>query len=412
MIMAAFLQACLDPIELDVPSGGVTDIAVDGKLIYGNPSIFEISISELFDFDGIPNRISVRTVELIDEVGNISLIRSQNNGVYTKQYFDDDPDLKITPGDSYKVRILLATNDIIESDFQALKRVPRNNKISQESVSKIVEQDDGQILDSPAIRFMSENQVPVDKDTKLKLDVSRTYRLSNLNSGTVPYNERFCNLEVPQRDYAICEFLRQNPGHPGGVFDCDEAGVSNARECDTGKNPKDSLDENSRNIISRSCYITGLEDIDELKLFDPAKEQSGLTVFKQDLFEPIVDFKFAEGFYVQLITETLDQAALEYYSKIAEVISFSGSMFDPPAGKIVGNMTNVSNSEAIVYGYFYFTEQDTVGVYVENDSDIQNFFCLRDFSGMPPDACENCTLAAGFGEEVSLYRPAFWPKAN
>lgn len=415
IILASCFQACIDTIELDVPAGGVSEIAVDGKLIYGKPSTIEISITEVFDFDGFPNQISVKYVELLDESGNSSQIRFQNNGVYTKQYFNDDPDITITPGNRYKIRILLASDEMIESDFQALKRVPQNNRIKQESVTKIIEQDDGQIIDSPAIRFIAENTVPADKETKLKLEVRRTYRLSNLNSGTVPFNERFCNLEAPGKGFAICDLLREDPSNPGGLFDCDKRGfmgVSNAVECDTGKSPRDSTDEDSPTIISRSCYISGYEDFTNLKLFDPEKDQSGNVSFTQDLFEASLDFKFAEGFYAQLITETLDKKAYEYFEKIDKINAISGSMFDPPAGKVTGNLTNLTNSDATVYGYFYFTEQDTVGTYIEQDTITQGLFCLNDFGGMPPDICEDCTLLAGVGEEVSVLRPSYWPRAN
>lgn len=33
------LSSCQDTIMLDVPSGGVTDIAINGKLVHGDPSI-------------------------------------------------------------------------------------------------------------------------------------------------------------------------------------------------------------------------------------------------------------------------------------------------------------------------------------------------------------------------------------
>lgn len=403
------MQSCLDPIELDVPNGGVTDIAIDGKLVYGNPSTLQVSVSELFDFDGIPNRVTVRYVELVDDAGNVARIRSQNLGLYAKEFFDDDPDIKIEPGNQYKIRILLANNETIESDFQNLQRVPRNNKIRQESFRKILEQDDGEVVDLPAVRFIAENQVPEDGGTKLKLDVVRTYKFSNLNTISTPRGTGFCQTAIISRSPGVCELLREDPSHIAGLYDCDGGGVTNAVECDRGTNPLDSLDDGDPTIVTRSCYITGFENKTNLKLYDPAKDLSGNSVFTQDLFEPTFNFKFAEGYYIQVITETLNQAAYNYYEKIQEVISLSGSMFDPPAGRITGNIINVTNSESTVYGYFYYTEQDTVSDFVERDLDVQDFFCLRDFSGRPPDTCIDCNTWRKNGEEVVVIRPSFWP---
>lgn len=404
------MQSCLDPIELDVPNGGITDIAIDGKLVYGNPSTFQVSVSELFDFDGIPNRISVRYVELVDENENVAQIRSQDNGVYTKQFFADDPDIQIGPGNNYKLRILLANDQIIESNFQSLKRVPRNNGIRQEAFRKIIEQDDGELIDRPAIRFTAENEVPEDKSTKLKLDVVRTYKFSNLDIFGRPNGAGFCQTAIATRVDRICDLLRDEPGHPAGLFDCDNGGVTNAVECDRGTNPIDSLDDGDPTLVTRSCYITGFENISNLKLFDPAKDQSGNSVFTQDLFEPTFDFKFAEGYYIQVITETLNQETYDYFEKIEKVTSLSGSMFDPPAGRITGNITNLNDSETTVYGFFYFTEQDTVSEFVEKDLDIQDFFCLRDFFGRPPDTCIDCTTWGKDGDQATIFRPSYWPK--
>lgn len=409
LLTASLLPSCLDPIELNVPKGGVTDIAIDGKLVYGNPSSFQVSISELFDFDGIPNRISVRYVELVDDTGNGTRIRSQDNGVYTKQIFDDDPDISIEPGNQYKLRILLANGEMVESDFQSLKRVPRNNKIRQEAFRKLIEQDDGQLVDRPAIRFIAENQVPEDNGTKLKIDVTRTFKFSNLDIFPTPNGTGFCQTAIATRVDRICDLLRDEPDHPAGLFDCDNGGVTNAVECDRGTNPIDSLDDGDPTIITRSCYISGFENIRNLKLFDPSKDQSGNSVFTQDLFEPTFDFKFAEGYYIQVITETLNQAVYDYFEKIEEVISLSGSMFDPPAGRIQGNITNLTNDESTVYGYFYFTEQDTTSQFVERNLDIQDFFCLRDFRGPPPETCMDCTAWEREGESVTIFRPSFWP---
>lgn len=408
-LLGLALVSCLDPIELDIPSGGVANIAVDGKLVFGNPSTLVVSVSELFDFDGNPNRISVLRVELHDEENNSFEIRTQDRGFYRAEISESDPNIQISPDQKYKIKVFLASGDTVESDFQSLQRVPRNNSISQSLVMKTIEEDDGGINDVNAIRFISENQIPQDKDTKLKLEITRTYRFSNLNTGQAIFDMRWCQREGAGRGNHICDLLREDPSNPGGLYDCDRGGISNAVECDLGLNPADSTDDQNLTIIARSCYISGFEDINNLKLFDPATDQTGNTTFTQDLFEPLVDFRFAEGFYVQVITESINQVTFDYFKKIEEILSITGSMFDPPAGKITGNMINTTNTEATVYGYFYYTEQDTVNAFVERDAEIEDYFCLRDFSGMPPDACLDCTTLAGVRETVSVIRPSFWP---
>jgi len=128
-------------------------------------------------------------------------------------------------------------------------------------------------------------------------------------------------------------------------------------------------------------------------------------------FEPTRDFKFVEGYHFKVITETVDENTYSYFEKIKQILSLSGSMFDPPAAKITGNMVNLTNEEATVYGYFYATEQDTMSQFIEpTTGDVPDFFCLRPFSGMPPETCIDCTVWRSQGDGVAVIRPDFWPK--
>lgn len=343
-LMSLAFVSCLDPIELDIPSGGVTDIAVDGKLVYGNPSTLVVSVSELFDFDGNPNRISIRKVELLDEANNIFEIRTQNRGVYSAEISENNPNISITPDQKYKIKVFLASGDIVESDFQSISRIPGQTSLTTSSFQKMIEDDDGVIRDRLAVRFDAQSPVPTNEETKLRWEVLRTYRFSNLARFSPPLisDNSFCLTAGPRR-VDICEELRRDPGNVIGLWDCDNGGVSNAVECDRGTNPLDSIDDGRPRNERRSCYITGFEDIRNIKLFDPTGVNNNASIFEQTLFEPSVDFKFAEGYHVQLITEAINAEVFEYFSRIEELLSLTGGMFDPPAGKIKGNMLNTTS---------------------------------------------------------------------
>lgn len=412
IIVCLTVVGCLDPIELDVPSGGVTNIAVNGKLVFGNPSTLEVSVSEIFDFDGNPNRIAIRSVELLDEANNIFEIKSQDRGVYTATIAQDDPNIKISLDQRYKIKVFLASGDIVESDFQSIARIAGQTSLSSRTIQKSFEDDDGVIRDGLGLSFVARTPIPTNQEVKLRWEVLRTYRFSNLAlySPLLTSDNRFCNTAGPRR-IDICEELRLDPGSVMGFWDCDNGGVSNAVECDRGTNPLDSLDDGRPRIERKTCYITGFEDIRNIKLFDPDADPNNSSVFEQTLFEPSIDFKFAEGYHVQLITEAINKDVFEYYSKIKEILSFSGSMFDPPAGKVKGNMLNTTSPEGEVFGFFYATEQDTTNQFIDvTQVGNPDTLCLANFRGMPPETCLDCTLWSNTGDLVTILRPSYWGK--
>lgn len=409
-LMGLTWVSCLDPIELEVPSGGVTDIVIDGKLVYGDPSTLVVSVSEIFDFDGNPNRISIRSVELIDEANNIFEIRSQDRGIYSATIAQDDPNITISPDQRYKIKVFLASGDIVESDFQTIARIAGQTSLTSTTFQKMVEEDDGSFNNRLALSFTARTPIPADQEVKLRWEVLRTYRFSNLAqfSPQLISDNRFCNTAGPRR-IDICEELRLDPGSEIGLFDCDNGGVSNAVECDRGTNPLDSLDDGRPRNERRSCYITGFEDIRNIKLFDPDTDPNNSAVFEQTLFEPAIDFKFAEGYHVQLITEAINEDVFKYYAQIDELLSLSGSMFDPPAGKVKGNMVNTTSPEGEVFGIFYATEQDTANQFIDlTEVGNPDTLCLANFMGMPPETCLDCTVWANSGDLVTILRPSYW----
>ena len=134
LIAALSLMGCIDQIDLDVPSGEGenSDVVVNGKLVFGNPSLLTVTIGEVFDFDGNPNRITVQNVELIDSDGNSSSIAKIEDGSYEQEFLNTDSDMIISPSKTYMIEILLANGELIQSNFQDLSRVPRNSSIREE----------------------------------------------------------------------------------------------------------------------------------------------------------------------------------------------------------------------------------------------------------------------------------------
>jgi hypothetical protein len=118
---------------------------------------------------------------------------------------------------------------------------------------------------------------------------------------------------------------------------------------------------------------------------------------------------FGEVVFFNLYMETLSPEAYKYWNKVSQLITQSGSVFDPPPGVIRGNITNLSNPEELVLGYFYAAPEDTTRVKVYASDFLP--YEINPYCGAPglppiprPAECCNCTILPG----ASTEKPFYW----
>jgi len=127
------------------------------------------------------------------------------------------------------------------------------------------------------------------------------------------------------------------------------------------------------------------------------------------LAETIVDYRFAEGFYIIVYQQSISENAYGYFDELSQLLSRKGTLFDPPAGAIRTNISNITNPDALVYGFFYVAEQDTARLYISPDmaGNPHKRCPLPPSHGgvRPPNSCDDCLLEAG---ESSHEKPSWW----
>jgi len=216
----------------------------------------------------------------------------------------------------------------------------------------------------------------------------------------------------------LCSFLRKNPNDLIALSDCDGGGVSNAAECDRGNNPFNKDDDNAIAgdvTLLRSCYLSSFIISGGLKLLDPREtraEAFNNENYSIDLFRTSIDFRFAEGFMVFAIAESLTPTAFEYYAGIRQNTNFRGGMFDPALGNVKSNFTTVNGERIDVFGFFYSTEQDTQQIFISPESvgspDTLCPVIIPRVTTGELNVCYDCTEWDELNEEVALFRPDFW----
>lgn len=422
LISIVATTSCVDPIDLEVPKGGASEsIYVDGKLVVGDPSSILVSINEIFDFDGVPNRLSVLRVELLNEAG-VSVQLDQDDAKFYSKEFDSTEDFIVSDNESYMLRITMSNQDVIESAWEGMKSVPRNNSLKTEFEVIGRETVEGVNTEILEMSLITSTTIPNDANVRLRWNVDRTFKMSNYAlDGQLSQRNSFCNNSTRSGD--ICALLRKNPTLEESIFDCDGDGVSNAIECDIGTDPNsfDNHRESYNQVVS--CYVKGQEARSSFLILDPSVKANEGGFLDQKIHSQLVDFRFYEGVLYEVVTESLTNEVYEYFDKINQTVNRTGSFFDRPVGRVVGNMNNITEPATDVFGYFYVTETDTSRVFIENEEvDLTAKFCLLSFVNfagiwvreleiqrVPPEICDNCTLWAGEDQEVSVIKPEHWP---
>lgn len=346
-----FLSSCLEQINLDIPKGTEETIVIQGVLIKGNPSVLDLTVSRLFDFtvEGL-SRINVSLVELSDEAGNSIEIDARGTGIYYREFFDNDPDINIEIGKSYKIKVRTFDGRVYESTLEPMLDVPKINDFQAKKVTKELITPDEEIVIDSFIEFSIDTDLRAagqTENTNIKWDIQRVFRIT---------------------DFPI-EF---------------------------GKDPK-------------TCYVTNNLDITQLKVLG-SQDIDATNLMDYTVFDEQLNFYFAEGYYGVIIQQSLSPRAFTYFNQISQILTRDGNMLEPPAGKVRSNFTNMDDPTDEAFGFFYATVHDTARVFVSVDfAGFQNNLCPPNVpsppgGGCPLDICCDCLSA----DISTVTQPDWW----
>ncbi|MBP6397653.1 MAG: hypothetical protein KA340_07215 [Saprospiraceae bacterium] len=112
------------------------------------------------------------------------------------------------------------------------------------------------------------------------------------------------------------------------------------------------------------CYVTQRADTRNVLLYD----HSSLTLPEiKDIpvYDHRVDYLFSEGYYANIVLQSIGKKAFDYYTQINELNNREGSIYDAPAGRIISNIKNMTHPDQNAYGFFYAVTQDTARISIQ-----------------------------------------------
>lgn len=289
-------QSCQDKINLLPDKDQLKGVAIQGKLIKGNPSIVQATIEPIFTFSGESRKfLDITSVSLEDEKGNEFFLSLGNTiSDYIGLIPTGQTDLEIEFGQKYRLNVLIEGATMYQSDFESLLPVPVIDGLSFEVYEENIRDNIGDFTPAKFIRFRVTTPLTTPNQSEksfLKWELDRAFTLA------------------------------------GGT-----------------------------NSLLTQCYYIDGANIQHVAVVN-GNLVNGDMLNGFNFYEDFINFPFAGTYYLTVFQESLSESAFKYWNEVSTITKSDGNMFEAVPGKIRGNFENISNPDEQVYGFFYATSR-------------------------------------------------------
>ncbi len=160
------------------------------------------------------------------------------------------------------------------------------------------------------------------------------------------------------------------------------------------------------------CFFSNRISDQNIAIADPSQFQAGAemegTVGKRR-FDRAFEFRIAFSVYQY----TINKPTYEYWSKVRQLLTADGTIFDAPPAKIAGNLVNTMDADRPALGWFEVASSDTLRYFTQGDALGPDFtlsvrtYCQYDFDKYPPvnyPECDDCLILPG----ATYTAPTWW----
>ncbi len=296
------MASCVDQITYDLPPEDRNDLAIQGRLVKGDPHHIKVEVKRVFGFQSGSTFLWADSVQMSNDLGQtIEVENAIHIGVYESWIPVDDPNFEIQDGGAFKIKVWLPDGRIFESDFDQLQPVVKIDSVTTQFIESETPSTNG-IESKASVQFLL--------NTPLKIQ--------------------------GEEERSRINWMIQH------TFKITDAPIM------TG-------------VPSKVCYVSELLNVEEIEPVDGNILNSDY-LDNHELYKTDISFKFQEGFYLNVYQQSLSEGAAEYFRQIHKLTSRTGNMFEGPVGSLVSNFKNITDPEEKVFGYFYATAVDSFHV--------------------------------------------------
>lgn len=354
LALMIFFNGCLSEISLDAPVVNPESIAIRGVVKSGDTASVVVKVTNVVNFRAfeIPEVIQGARVTVTDESGNTLEVPLQDNGNYELFFPEGNPNFQIAPGKSYQLSVGLPDGRQYQSAFESLEPVPKPDTLTFTVESREFGNEIGNIVVKEYLDVRIKTPI-------IKPDGNGKARFKWSMRGVFQFSEP--------------------PDFTAGV---------------PVPSPK-------------VCYSYEDVNLDKVIIFNGSSSlQDTLDDFQ--ILEKFMDYRFHEGYYLTVFQQSLSPDAYRYWEEIQSLVNVDGTVYDPPPGKIKGNIRNVDDETEEVFGFFYATEERLIRRYIPRGMTSSGRFCPHRITienlWETQRQCFDCRLRPG-----STYdKPDFW----
>ena len=156
------------------------------------------------------------------------------------------------------------------------------------------------------------------------------------------------------------------------------------------------------------CYYFDDLNLNDVAIFD-GNSSSSEKLERHVVLEELIDHRFYRGLYVNVIQQSISQAAFDYWRQVKELINRDGGFFESTPGRITSNIKSLDRADELVFGYFYTSAEDSLRIYIDQgDVGLPSPYCklvanIEEFTSLD-DECRSCLIREG----STIVKPDFW----
>ncbi len=346
LMLAISFASCLDKIDISVPKEFQESLVVQGGIVrYKESMRAEVQMRMISDDKGQSRTTRVEDVYVENSLGQKLQLLETGDGIYSAEV-PGWSDFNKEYGTKYRLVVLTLKNVQYMSSFKELMESPDIDRLQFKTVRKNVVSQLGAIELANFVELYTDSKIKDEKGNKylLKYDIINSYK----------YTDQ----------------LWEGP-------------------------------------LGKLCYVTQRADLTKVFLFDARfSEKEKLVDFP--VYDRRLDYLFSEGYYGTVVQQAIDEEAFDYFTQINDLNNREGTIYEPPAGKIITNIKNVTDTTRSGHGYFVAVAQDTARIYIDpSDVGFPRRQCPTppgEFTICPIRSCCDCLILKG----ASLQKPLFW----
>lgn len=354
-ILGLLFSTCLDEIDLGQGEALPDGIVFQGRINAGNDgesTDVSVKLERLFVAEGSnrPNQVVTASASIENSEGQSRDLRF-GDGAYEATIDNNDPDFRVEPGLGYRIRVITLEGEEYLTEFDVLPEPLAIEEAEAELTTiEVLNQVDVPVS-VPAMRFdvTAPVRYPDGSPTFLRFTLERTYKVTDA-PGILPFS---------MNDPKVCYVSRALDGG---------------------------------NLVLFNSLETSADRVEDF-----------LLTFDR------VDYEYSEGYVMTIFQEAISREAYEYFDQVDRIASRESSLFEPPAGPVVGNAFDVNGNTSNVFGFFYATNRTQARVAVSpGQAGNPGPFCplTRPPSPFPSaNDCDDCLRING----SFLNRPSWFP---